>query len=224
MKLITTAVTLTAVIALGSVTAAHADQRDVFSDEQIVRGLVFGQGEFADRINTRVELPEDLDESGLKKYDEVMDNIVTDLVDNSAYGTDSSIEAVKSGDPYKTLSAFGDLREAFEKSLRSQYPEVISERSDAMQPRVCGPTVCAAALVAVIAVGTVLAAVNFNVAGNVNMVVNQNGLWSNNGVFGSRSTPRVDGNLPSPDPTRIVEQYPHLNESEVAARVATVFA
>jgi SdpC family antimicrobial peptide len=224
MKLITAAVTLTAVVAMGSVTAANADQRDAFSDEQIVRGLVFGQGEFADRINTRVELPEDLDGPGLKKYDEVMDNIVTDLVGNTSYGTDRSIEAVKSGDPYETLSAFDDLREAFEKSLRSQYPEVISERSDAMQPRVCGPTVCAAALVAVIAVGTVLAAVNFNVAGNVNMVVNQNGLWSNNGVFGSRSTPRVDGNLPSPDPARIVEQYPHLNESEVAARVATVFA
>jgi len=223
MRLIAIAIALTATIAVGSVTAAHADHRESFSDEQIVRGLVFGQGEFADRINTRVELPKELSEPELEKYDEVTDNIVLDLVHNTTYGTNRSIKAMRSGDPYQVLSAFDQLRDSFEESLRSQYPEAIAERSEATQPRVCGPTVCAAAIVAVIAVGTVLAAVNFNVAGNVNMVVNQNGLWSNNGVFSSRSSSSNDGDLPTADPARIAEQYPHLVESEVAARVATVF-
>lgn len=216
MKKIIAVVATTAALIAG-VSAAHGVQQDTgFTDEEIVRGLVFGEGDFAQAIDTDVALPAKLDKDVLREYEEIKDTITADLLSSSDYDTAAAISSVRSGDPYEVLDGFDQLSQDFTVSLKSNYPEALPSRT--ISPQVCGPTVCAAALVAAVAAVTAIAAVNFNVAGNVNMIYNQNGLWTTNGVWISGASTR--GNLPNADPTQRVEEYPELVQAEVAARVA----
>jgi len=224
MKALIASFAIVATVVAGTVSAAHAQNATSWSDEQIVRGVVFGQGPFAAEIETDVALPESLSASALQEYAVLSDRIVADLLDEPSRGTASALRALRSGDPYRTLDGFSSLRHGFADALVEHYPEAAAVTPEANAPRVCGPTVCAAAIVLAIAVGTAIAAVNFNVAGNVNMVVNQNGLWTNNGVWNSRSAESSKSGLPTADPAAVPVEYPRLVETEVAARVAAVFA
>lgn len=223
MKKIIATIALAATIATTGFSTAAAASPQPYTEEQIVRGLIFGQGKLAHDINTEVNLPKNLTAADRKNYERFADRIVDDVLQNSSYTTDEALEEVQSGDPYRVLEGFAGLRDAFTASLRSNYPDAVDTSRSDEAARVCGPTVCAAALVLAIAVGTVIAGVNFNVAGNVNIVVNQNGLWTNNGVWNSRVATTSLEDLPSADPTKLAEHYPHLAETEVAARVADLF-
>lgn len=224
MKRSIATVALGATIAAAGLSTAAASQPRMYTDEQIVRGLIFGQGELAHEIDTEVRLPDSLTAVDRKNYERFTDHIVDDVLHNTSYETAEALDKVQSGDPYEVLDGFSGLRDAFSSSLRSNYPEAIEAGARDDSARVCGPTVCAAALVLAIAVGTVIAGVNFNVAGNVNIVVNQNGLWTNNGVWNSRMTTTSTEGLPTADPSKVAEHYPHLRETEVAARLAALFA
>lgn len=224
MKALIASFALAATVVAGSVSVANAQVTTSWSDEQIVRGVVFGQGAFAAEIETDVALPASLSAADQRQYAALSDGIVADLLEKPSRGTAGALRDLRSGDPYRTLEGFASLRDGFSDALREHYPEAGTVAPDADAPRICGPTVCAAAVVLAIAVGTAIAAVNFNVAGNVNMVVNQNGLWTNNGVWNSRSAASSDNRLPKADPAAIAVEYPRLVETEVAARVAAVFA
>lgn len=222
MKAIAASIALFATVIAGSVGIAQASTTKSWSDEEIVRGVVFGQGSFAREIETDVALPASLDEAELQHYATLSDRVVADMLAVPDRRTESALRDLKSGDPYRTLEGFSTLRDGFSASLKALYPEAVVAATP-NTPKVCGPTVCAAAVVLAIAVGTAIAAVNFNVAGNVNMVVNQNGLWTNNGVWNSRSSGSAGGGLPTSDAAAIAVEYPRLVETEVAARVAAVF-
>lgn len=224
MKALIASFALVASVVAGGLSTAHAQPRTIWSDEQIVRGIVFGQGSFAAEIGTDVALPDSLSGSDRQQYTALTDRIVADLLDDPSHGTAEALRGMRSGDPYRTLDGFALLRKGFSAALEERYPDASTAMPKANAPRVCGPTVCAAAVVLAIAVGTAIAAVNFNVAGNVNMVVNQNGLWTNNGVWNSRSASPSTNGLPAADPSAIAVEYPRLIETEVAARVAAVFA
>ncbi len=222
MKAIAASIALFATVIAGSVGIAQASTTKSWSDEEIVRGVVFGQGSFAREIETDVALPASLDEAELQHYATLSDRVVADMLAVPDRRTESALRDLKSGDPYRTLEGFSTLRDGFSASLKALYPEAVVAATP-NTPKVCGPTVCAAAVVLAIAVGTAIAAVNFNVAGTVNMVVNQNGLWTNNGVWNSRSSGSASGGLPTSDAAAIAVEYPRLVETEVAARVAAVF-
>lgn len=224
MKAFMASFTLVATVVAGTVSVAHAQSATSWTDEQIVRGVVFGQGTFAEVIETDVALPDSLSESDRREYTALSDRIVEDLLEEPSRGTAGALRDLRSGDPYRTLDGFASLRDGFSDALEEHYPEAAEAAPSADAPRVCGPTVCAAAVVLAIAVGTAIAAVNFNVAGNVNMIVNQNGLWTNNGVWNSRSGASPTSGLPTADPAAIAVEYPRLVETEVAARVAAVFS
>lgn len=224
MKAIAASIALFATVIAGGVGIAQASTTKSWSDDEIVRGVVFGQGSFAREIETDVALPASLDEAELQHYATLSDRVVADMLAVPDRRTESALRDLKSGDPYRTLDGFSTLRDGSSASLKALYPEAVTAAPTPNTPKVCGPTVCAAAVVLAVAVGTAIAAVNFNVAGNVNMVVNQNGLWTNNGVWNSRSSRSSSGGLPTSDAAAIAVEYPRLVETEVAARVAAVFA
>lgn len=198
-----------------------------YTDREVLSGVIFGDGPVAEVIGTVVAMPDSVTPAMADEYMEVKTTLLDDLLTTPSLETAEAVSELRSGNPYKVEAGMATVSTAFSESLLINYPEMTS-KSDIVSPQVCGPTVCAAAVIVAVAAVTAIALVNFNVAGSVNMIYNQNGLWTTNGVWisGSSTTQSTEpqSSLPSNDPTELVDAYPSLAQTEVVKQITNQLA
>lgn len=127
----TAALVLTAVIAPPAATASASDE---LTDEQIVLGLVFGVGDFADRIGTTADVQPSGEQDAAEAaavYERSSREVTSELLATSPeLGT--ALDQIRAGDPTLTEEAFATIGDVLDEYAATQV--AASEAAAAADP------------------------------------------------------------------------------------------
>lgn len=118
----TAALVLTAVIAPP---AANASAADELTDEQIVLGLVFGVGDFADRIGTTADVRPSGEQDAAEAaavYEQSAEEVTSELLATSPE-LGAALDQIRAGDPTLTEEAFVTIGDVLDEYAATQVAE-----------------------------------------------------------------------------------------------------
>ncbi len=146
--------------------AATEDSSNDFTHEEIVRGLLLGEGPVADKVGLEVERPSFGSESDAE-ITELQDRFVAQVVAEKA--TDEVINQLASGDPWQVEDGLRDLT----KIAEGEASKIASDAAGGVEisPQCGFVAVCGAVSVAVAALGAATLVVVANLFMTVNAAV-----------------------------------------------------
>ncbi|WP_126412142.1 hypothetical protein [Actinomyces slackii] len=116
-----------------------------YSDQQVVKGLMYGVGPVAEEIGFEIQLPESISE---QEYVNAVDHTVNDLIATRSNEIHSAVTLIKSDDPLEVEKGLDALAQVGISYAEEKMPEVVDQEP---QPAACGAAVvCVAYLAAAV--------------------------------------------------------------------------
>ncbi|MFV8380199.1 hypothetical protein [Corynebacterium hindlerae] len=121
--------------------SAQQVQRSQFSDDELVMGILFGEGEVGQRLTSKIDMPErSPNQQALAQ--EAMDDLVTDMKMQNPQRYHNSIEKIRTGDPYEAEDGVVDLHNQLKEASEKRF-----DSGDAVVQPMCGAmAVCVAGM------------------------------------------------------------------------------
>lgn len=167
--------------------AAAADPTsavDSFSDEAIVQGVLYGEGEFAAAAGIK---PLDDPKAASTDVEEVQRQLLATVTRDHAETVAMATDKIRSGDPYAVDEGIRDLSATFGTALKEDYPEVST--TAVVEPQ-CGVICVCVAGVEIAVVGGIAVAVVAETAIGGHFV-----LWTKSKLWNNSVEPQDTGDL-----------------------------